>query len=464
MRWVRALVLLLVGGCALQELPSNETVTQAGLPGAVVPETWQAPAGAGMIGEPWLMTFDDARLDELVSQALAYNPDLMLAVARVDQAAAALQAAGGKLQPAVNLLGKGGGKLGGDFTGTSGVLLSAAWEMDIWGRLRNTRRAASAGYLAASADLIAARQSIAALVAKSWFVATEALLQHQIAEQMVSDTTQLVSLAEDRQRIGPGSELDVTLAQQQLQSARDAERQLALAYQDAQRAVEVLTGRYPAGQLGASPAFDRLVDTVPAGMPSELLLRRPDVLAARQRIDAAFANVEAAKAARFPTLSLTAGLSHISSDLFVLDKRDDVVKSVGGTLYLPIFDGGQLVAQVEARTADQRAAVALWAKTGLNAFSEVESALAANANLAEREPILTEQMQLSERALELERVRYRVGSSDLRAVLQQQLASYGARTALVRVQAERRIQRVNLYLALGGDFGAVPTLPPSPPS
>jgi outer membrane protein, multidrug efflux system len=463
MRWILALALVFLGGCALQELPSNETVQAEGLPGVAIPDRWQAAAGGGVVTEPWLAAFNDARLDDLVKQAIAYNPDLTLAAARVDQAAAALKAAGGRLQPVVSLFGKTGGKLGGDFTGTSGLLLSAAWEMDIWGRLRNTRRAAAAGYVAATADLAAARQSIAALVAKAWFVTTESMLQHRIAEQMVRDTRQLVSLAEDRQRIGPGSELDVTLARQQLMSARDAERQLALAYQDARRAVEVLTGHYPAGQLEPNVAFDGLADTVPAGLPSELLERRPDVLAARQRIDAAFSNVEAAKAARLPTLSLTAGLSHVSSDLFVLENRDDVVESVGGTLYLPIFDGGVLVAQVAARTADQRAALALWAKTGLNAFSEVESTLAANETLAEREPILIEQLGLSERALQLERVRYNIGSSDLRAVLQQQLASYGSRTALVRVQAERRIQRVNLYLALGGDFGVAQALPPSPP-
>jgi outer membrane protein TolC len=178
------------------------------------------------------------------------------------------------------------------------------------------------------------------------------------------------------------------------------------------------------------------------------------VRSAQHRIYAAFANVEAAKAARLPTLSLTAGLSHITSDLFVLDRRDDIVKSVGGNIFLPIFDGGQLKAQVEARTAEQRLAVGQWARTGLNAFAEVEASLAANANLAEREPILAQQLALGRRALQLEQVRYQVGASDLRSVLQQQMATYSAQTALIRVQAERRVQRVNLYVALGGDFGA----------
>ncbi len=129
------------------------------------------------------------------------------------------------------------------------------------------------------------------------------------------------------------------------------------------------------------------------------------------------------------------------------------MESVGGTVFLPIFDGGVLTAQVEARTAQQHQAVAQWAQTGLNAFAEVETALSQEATLREREPILSEQVALAARALDLERVRYRVGSSDMRPVLQQQMATYAARTALLRVQSERRVQRVNLYLALGGDFG-----------
>ncbi len=175
--------------------------------------------------------------------------------------------------------------------------------------------------------------------------------------------------------------------------------------------------------------------------------------AAEHRIAAAFSQVEEARAAKLPTFSLTGGLSHISSDLFLLDKRDDIVKSIGGTVYLPIFDGGQLTAQIEARTAQQHQAVALWAQTGLKAFTEVETALSREASLRAREPILATQVDLAERALELERVRYKVGSTDLRPVLQQQMQTYVARTALLRVQSERRVQRVNLFLALGGDFG-----------
>jgi outer membrane protein TolC len=217
--------------------------------------------------------------------------------------------------------------------------------------------------------------------------------------------------------------------------------------------VEVLVGRYPGAQLDPRTTLPLLAEAVPAGLPSELLERRLDVRAAQARIRAAFSGVEEARVARLPTLSLTAGLSHITSDLFLLEKRDDIVESIGLKAFLPIYRGDDLVSEIEARTAQQRQAVAIWARTGMKAFAEVESALAHETSLAEREPILAAQVELGGRALELEQTRYRVGAVDMRPVLQQQLALYAVQTALLRVQSERRVQRVNLYLALGGDFG-----------
>ncbi len=124
--WVVAAIALslAIGGCALKDAPSREEVRQQGLPGVCVPDGWQGNAAPGVVLEPWLGAFGDPRLDELVGDALQYNPDLHVAAARVEQAAANVKAAGGRLLPAVNAFGKGGGKLGGDFTGTSGALLS----------------------------------------------------------------------------------------------------------------------------------------------------------------------------------------------------------------------------------------------------------------------------------------------------------------------------------------------------
>jgi outer membrane protein, multidrug efflux system len=264
-------------------------------------------------------------------------------------------------------------------------------------------------------------------------------------------------LANDRLRVGRGDEYDVALARANLATFRDSVYSLDLAYQQSLRALEALAGRYPAAALSVPTQLAALPGPVPIGMPSELLERRPDVVAAERRIAAAFYRVEEAKAARLPRISLTAAVTSISSDLFVLKDRDNPVWSAGASISAPLFLGGQLQAQVEVRTAEQKQALAEYARVGSRAFGEVESALSSAFALERREAILRESVVDNGRALELANVRFRVGSGDLRAVQQQSLALHAARTALLRVQAERLVQRVNLHLALGGSFA--PTSP-----
>jgi outer membrane protein TolC len=198
---------------------------------------------------------------------------------------------------------------------------------------------------------------------------------------------------------------------------------------------------------------------VPIGLPSELLERRLDVIAAERRVAAAFNRTTEAKAARLPKIALTAGVTSISSDLFVLKQQDNPVTSIGANLSAPLFNGWALAAQVQVRTAEQKQAVAEYGRVALKAFSEVESALASTFAADEREQLLAAVVASNARAVELAKTRLRVGSGDMRSVLQQDVALSAARAALVRVQAERLVQRINLNLAVGGGFvpGAAPS-------
>jgi outer membrane protein, multidrug efflux system len=198
---------------------------------------------------------------------------------------------------------------------------------------------------------------------------------------------------------------------------------------------------------------------VPVGMPSQLLERRPDVIAAERRVAAAFDRVGEAKAAQLPRISLTAGGSSVSSDLLVLQDTSNPIWSIGANLIAPLYRGGELRAQVEIRSAEQKQAVAEYARAGQRAFGEVENALAAEVALRDRDAILEATIRDSERALELAQIQYRVGTIDLRTVEQNQLAVYSARIARLRVQTEQLAQRVNLHLALGGGFDLPPMEP-----
>jgi outer membrane protein, multidrug efflux system len=451
-----SMVSLALTACALQSPPESSEIREQSLPNVRLPTVWTATS---IVSDPavdnWLATFNDAQLEALVLEALAYNTDLAIAAARVEQAAGYARLAGSYIYPTVNLLARGGGK-GGDSSGISGVGVFASWELDIWGRARSEREAGSQQYEAAVFDAEYARQSIAATVAKSWILAVEAYLQRALADEIVRSSEQSLKLADDRLRVGKGDEYDLTLAQANTESFRDAARQLALGYEQALRALETLLGRYPAAVVEVAKTLPAMPQPVPAGLPSQLLERRPDVIAAQRKVASAFHRVAEAKAARLPRIALTAGAQNISSDLFVLSQSNPVF-SLGANLTAPIFNGWALAAQVDIRTAEQRLAAAEYGRVGIRAFGEVEAALSAGFAADEREVILARAVASNARTVELAQVRLNVGSGDLRAVLQQNIALYAARTALLRVQSERRVQRVNLHLALGGSFEPRPT-------
>lgn len=447
------------GGCALKPVPSAELrqqalehVTPLGQWSASKIGAGTAPTGTGAVRNDWLTSFADPQLEALVTEAITYNADLRAAAARVEQAAAYVKLAGANLSPNVSIIGKTGSKSGGD-GGLDIGLLNVSWELDVWGRIRSGRAAAVDQYASAEYDYNYARQSLAALVVRSWYTVTEAWLQRRLAEDMARAAQDLVTLAQDRQRIGAGNARDVAIAQANLHAAQDSVRQLEQSYTTALRALELLLGRYPAAEIQVRRDLPTAFPPVPVGLPSELLERRPDVIAAERRVAAAFYRTEEAKAARLPSIKLTAGASWISSDLLLLKNRDNPKGSFGVNLLAPIFRGGELQAQVEIRTAEQKQAVAEYGGVALTAFGDVENALTGEFILAQREPLLAAAVADNERAVALSETQYRVGMIDLRAVKAQQVDLYQARMQWLRLQSERLAQRVNLYLALGGSFG-----------
>jgi NodT family efflux transporter outer membrane factor (OMF) lipoprotein len=446
-----ASAVLITSGCALKSPPDATAIQQESLPSVKVPPQWTATA-AGSVADNWITTFGDDNLTAAVAEAIASNPDLRVGAARVETAMLYAKLAGAKLYPSVDFLARGGGKMSGDNTGLQGALLTATWELDLWGRVRYGRAAAAADAGSAQADFEYARQSIAAAVAKNWFLATEAGLQAEVARATIRGGDELVRLAEARSQIGVGNDEDVFVARATTGTYRDTLRQLELAREQAIRALELLLGRYPSAAAAVNAQLPGQPDSVPAGLPSELLERRPDVIAAERRVAAAFNRIHEAKAARLPTIALTTGISSVSSDLIVLQDRDNPIWNLGASLLMPIFRGGALKTQVEIRTAEQKQAIAGYASVGLRAFGEVENALAAEIAARERERILTQVVGDNQRALEIVQTQYKIGSTDLRFVSQRQLALDATQAALIRMQAEQRVQRVNLHLALGGSF------------
>jgi NodT family efflux transporter outer membrane factor (OMF) lipoprotein len=452
-----AAVCATLAGCSLGKPPAGSTLVHQVMPASLPPPPalWSAPTSGttampGQVTGGWLRSFEAPGLEELVWEALRYNVDYQIAAARLEQAAGYARLAGAALLPSVGIGGHA--STGGGDSGLAGAYAVASWEIDLWGRVRSGRAAAEADYASAEADLRYARESLAAMVAKSWFLAIEAKQQRGLAQEMIRASEHLLSLANDRKRVGLGDDLEIAQAEASLATAHDAAQKLDAASLQAVRALELLVGRYPAAQLDVPGQFLRMPGPVPVGIPSELLERRPDVIAAQRRVAAAFHRVGEAKAARLPRISLGGNVATVSSELFVLKNTDNPVWSLAAGLTMPIFDGGALRTQVEIRTSEQKEALARFAQVAVRAFGEAEAALSEEASAEARAAFLTRAIGDNERAVALAETRYKIGSADMRALEQQKLALAASRSQQLRVEAERRVQRVNVHLALGGNF------------
>ena len=446
----------LLAGCALEPAPDRTQIRdQAGITDLAMADSWKGNGSFGAIEDNWLTTFADDKLNALVVEAIANNPDLRVAAVNVEQAGQYLELARSTLGPTINIFGLGGLKMGGGDMSSAlqGISLGVSWEPDIWGRLRYGLNAAEESHASAMSDYQFACQSLAATLAKAWFTASETWLQIQLSKQMVSSAEVLVRLAEKRWQVGAGTEQDLAMARASLGSYQDGLRQMRHAHGQSLRALELLLGRYPASELEARTTLVPLPGPAPAGFPLEMLERRPDLIAAERRVAAAFNRVGEAKAARLPNIFLNANVAALYSE--VLQLKDDFTNPTGGIgakLLTPVYDGGALATKVEIRTLEQKEAVAQYAGMALRALGDVENALAAGETLADRRTLLQQTVKDNRRAYDLAQASYRVGRGDLRSVQQQQLSLNGAQLALLRVQSEELSQRVNLHLALGGNF------------
>ena len=465
---------MLMAGCVTTAPPVLPALEVA----VAVPDDWTAPANTGdRPGVDWWTDFGDTALDEIVRAALEQNYDLRAAAARVEQAAADSRIAAAGLQPTVQA-GLNGARRKQNFIGfpipgsedrvlTSvstnyGVSIDLAWEADLWGRLRSGERAALADLQSRAADLRGAQLSIAGQTVKTWFAIAEAQQQLRLAEESVASFGTSSEQVRERFEQGLRPSLDVRLALSNLANAEALGAQRRQQLDATVRQLEVLMGRYAAGALSSPSTLPDTPPTIPGGLPAELVGRRPDLVAAERRIAAARERLNIARAELYPRLSLTGGTGTATSALGDLINGDFGVWSLLGNLLQPVFQGGRLragVDQAEARAAEQLAA---YANTALQAFAEVETALAAEEFLSDRERHLATSVAQSRAAESLADDRYRTGLTDYVTVLESQRLALQAEGDLISARRQRLENRVDLYLALGGGFdqlGSPVTLP-----
>ncbi|MGI9321717.1 MAG: efflux transporter outer membrane subunit, partial [Thiogranum sp.] len=380
----RLLLITLAAGVmtACGVTPTNEEVNSQASQAAQeqVPETpaqWQMAADSGEIQAGWVESFNDPELSALIIEAQENNRELAAAAANVDVAWALARQAGAALVPTVGLTGGAarGGTLNSSSSASTNLTLGAqvSWEADVWGRLRSGERAAIAGAQAVEADFRSAQESLAAATAKAYFTAIESNIQTEIARDTVRILEEMKRIVSVQYDNGQASAQDIALARSDLASSRERLTSIESSFRDAVRAVEVLIGRYPGATLELRETLPAAPPPPPAGLPSELLERRPDIVAAERRVAAAFNATNQARAARLPTISLTGNLSTASGALSSLLDSSNVGWSTGINLLAPIFDGGVLRENVTIATAEQERSLAQFGQAATNAFRELES-------------------------------------------------------------------------------------------
>jgi len=445
-------------GCALHKPPSQLAIVNQALPKATpLPPAWSAGSDTANVTDDWVKTFKDDELEIVVREAIANNLDLRQAAAQVEEARQSVIVVGAQLKPQV------GATIAGATTRSSNAASSNqyqsnmeygefSWEIDVWGRVRSQRAAAEENYEAVAMDYAFARQSLAALTAKSWYLAIETRRLLALAQQSVDIYTQLLDLVKVRRAAGKVADLDVAEASYELNEAQNQLIIMQGLYSEARRSLEVLVGRYPSAELAVAENYPPLPQPVAPGLPSSLLERRPDIVAAEHQVFSAFQTHEAAKLALLPSFSFNLEGGRLSDRLLsVLGLNPWLMHSVVG-MFVPIYEGGALRAQIKIATAAQDQAVAHFGGVALKAFDEVEVALTNEQLLAERFPHTENAVLDHTEAVRVAELRYRAGSMDLLSVLQLQEGQIQSQIELIKLSNSQLANRINLHLALGGSF------------
>ncbi|WP_043648547.1 efflux transporter outer membrane subunit [Chitinilyticum litopenaei] len=446
----------LLAACGLN--PRYET------PALALPEGQQ---NAPLVSARWWEAFQDPELDRLIGLALADSPSIEVALARVDEARAVLgitssaqlptlaaTAAAGQGQRSEAVYGAPQNTIGAYSAG-----LQLSWELDLWGRVRNSTAAARASLQASEYALDGVRLSLAAQVAEQYFSLQALRASLEVTQQTVATREESYRLRKKQFEGGITSELEMRQAETEVAAARVSALDLQGQVAAAESALSVLVGVAPrelyAAGIAVTPQQKSAVvaaSVVPAGIPSDLLLRRPDIRQAEAALRATQAQIAAARAAYFPRISLTGLLGVESPQLSSLFQSGSTTWTYAGNLAMPLFNNGLTAAQVDQARAQERAAAAAYRQTVSQAFADTRAALKLYQAAEQKYLELSVSLDVLKRQLYLASLRYNNGYSSYLEVLDSERSLFQGQLSLSDAQRQKRLALVALYKALGGGW------------
>ena len=457
--WLIAIVFLLLTGCTLGPKYKRPQVS--------IPDTYRglaADAGqqsaASLGDEKWWTVFQDPQLQELIREALAQNYDVRIAATRVLQAQAALGITRADQFPTIT----GGVSSSNERVPATGTIpefetspfqvnLSLFWELDFWGKFRRATEAARATLLATEWGQKAVLSSLVSSVASAYFQLLELDSEMEISRRTLGSRKESLRLVEVRAKGGVTSLMDVRQSEQLVYTAAAAIPDLERRTEQQENLISILLGKNPTPVTRGRPLVENpLLPVVPAGLPSSLLERRPDIQSSEQQLVAANARIGVAKAAYFPQITLTAIGGYQSSALTDLFTGPAGLWSFGGQLLQPIFTGGRIRSTVRLTEAQQQEAVLVYQQSIQQAFREVADSIIGyrkNQEFRVQQELLTNSAQDATR---LANMRYEGGATSYLEVLDSDTRYFDAQLGLAQAQLNERLALVQLYNALGGGW------------
>jgi len=434
-------------------------------PAVATPTTWKETAvttSAAVLPPEWWRIFNDLELNALEAQAVEANQDLKRAVARVMEARALARLSEADFYPSISANGsysrnrlsenRGGipqQKLeADDFSGS----FDLSYEVDLWGRVRRSVEAAKADAAAVTSDLQAVLLTLTADVARNYQTIRALDSEKSVIEATIALREDAVQLQETRNQAGLINEVDVTRARTELANVEAELHAVTRSRAQVEHALAVLCGQPPANFALAAKGPSIALPEVPAGLPSSLLERRPDIAEAEHRLEAACAQIGVAKAAFFPTIRLTGAAGLASADLGTLVDWPSRVWSIGPSIHVPIFEGGRNRANLKATEARYEQSIASYRGTVLNAFREVEDSLSDLSTLASQGEAVARALQSARDTAALANERYQKGLSSYLEVVDAQRAALQAERQDTQLRGQRSVSTILLAKALGGGW------------
>jgi multidrug efflux system outer membrane protein len=449
----------LLAGCAIGPDYKRPPVTE--------PPTFRGQAiaeAASLADLPWWEVFQDTILKNLITEALGSNYDVKIAAARVQEARAQVGVARSEYFPAIDYnVGAQRTRFSGALLGLSGAgpstnnlyygFLSASWEIDIWGRIRRSNEAARASLFATEDARRGVWLTLVSDLGQAYFELLALDVRLDIARNSTDAYQGTYSVFQDRLQGGVASKLETSRAEGALGQAQATIPQLESDIVAKENQISILLGRSPGPIPRGTPMYEQaVVPTVPAGLPSALLERRPDLRQAEQKLVGANANIGVAKAAFFPQLSLTALFGRASPEVSALTGGTATIWAVAGMLSGPIFEGGKNLSNYRVSKAQWEQAKLQYEQAVLTALREVSDALTQLGKLSDAESGQERAVKALEQAVAYAMDRYRHGFASYFEVLEAQQQLYPAQNTLAQIRRDRLLAYVQLYKALGGGW------------